>query len=95
MATTGDLRFPQVEGKRPPAFALMNWYSDRLLRLAGHDEEALRAFVRVMHMVDPPTALFSPSLALKVLTSRPTAAAMERKPEPPFAPAAAAKNQAA
>ncbi len=94
MATTGDLRFPQVEGKRPPAFALMNWYSDRLQRLAGHDEEALRAFVRVMHMVDSPTALFTPGLALKVLTSKPKAADLERKPEPPFAPAAA-KNQAA
>jgi len=95
MATSGDLRFPQVEGKRPPAFALMSWYSDRLQALVGHDEAALNTFVRVMQMVEPTTALFSPGMVLKVLTSRPTAAAMERRPEPPFAPTAAAKNQAA
>ncbi len=94
MATTGDLRFPHVEGKRPPAFALSNWYSDRLQRLASHDEEALRTFVRVMQMVAPPTTLFSPRLALKVLTARPTAADLERKPEPPFAPAAATERAA-
>ena len=94
MATTGDLRFPQVAGKRPPAFALTNWYGDRFQRLACSDEEALLTFVRVMQMMDPPTALFSPRLALKVLTSQPTAAARERTPEPPYAPAAV-KNQAA
>jgi 2-polyprenyl-6-methoxyphenol hydroxylase-like FAD-dependent oxidoreductase len=94
MATTGDLRFPEVEGKRPPAFALTNWYGDRFQELASHDVEALRTFVRVMQMVDQPTALFSPRLVLKVLTAKPTAADLERKPEPPFAPAAV-KEQAA
>ncbi|MFE8597868.1 FAD-dependent oxidoreductase [Archangium violaceum] len=94
MATTGDLRFPHVEGKRPPAFALTNWYSDRFQTLACLDEEALLTFVRVMQMVAQPTTLFSPSLVLKVLTTKPTAADLERKPEPPFAPAAA-KEQAA
>ncbi|HYO68636.1 MAG TPA: hypothetical protein VEU33_21395, partial [Archangium sp.] len=95
MATTGDLRFPHVEGKRPPAFALTNWYTDRFQELACHDEEALRTFVRVMQMVDEPTALFSPRMVLKVLTAKPTTAALERKPEPPFAPAATVKEQAA
>jgi 2-polyprenyl-6-methoxyphenol hydroxylase-like FAD-dependent oxidoreductase len=94
MATSGDLRFPQVEGKRPPGFALMNWYGDRFQQLASHDEEALLTFVRMMQMIEPPTALFSPRLALKVLTSRPTAADLERKPEPPYAPAAAKERAA-
>ncbi|WP_146210065.1 NAD(P)/FAD-dependent oxidoreductase [Vitiosangium sp. GDMCC 1.1324] len=94
MATSGDLRFPEVEGKRPPAFGLTSWYGDRFQQLASHDEEALRTFVRVMHMLESPAALFSPRLILKTLTSRPTAADLERKPEPPFAPAAA-REQAA
>jgi 2-polyprenyl-6-methoxyphenol hydroxylase-like FAD-dependent oxidoreductase len=82
MSTTGDLRFPEVEGKRPPGFGLMNWYGDRFQRLAGQDEEALRLFVRVMHMLESPAAMFSPRMVLKVLTFRPDPVALGRKPEP-------------
>ncbi|MFY0568279.1 FAD-dependent oxidoreductase [Archangium lansingense] len=94
MATNGDLRLPEVEGKRPPAFGLTNWYGDRFQHLASYDEEALRTFSRVMHMLESPAALFSPRMILKVLTSRPSAADLKRKPESPFAPASA-KGQAA
>ncbi len=86
MATSGDLRFPEVEGKRPPASGLLNWYGDQVHRLANHDEEALRTFVRVMHMLESPAALFSPRMVLKALTSRPAAADLNRQPEPAFAP---------
>jgi 2-polyprenyl-6-methoxyphenol hydroxylase-like FAD-dependent oxidoreductase len=82
MSTTGDLRFPEVEGKRPPGFGLLSWYGDRFQRLAGQDEEALRLFVRVMHMVESPAAMFSPRMVLKVLTYRPDPVALGRKPEP-------------
>lgn len=82
LATSGDLRFPEVDGIRPPASGLLNWYGDRFQRLAGHDEEALRLFVRVMHMLESPAALFSPRLVLKALTTRPDAAALNRRPEP-------------
>ena len=82
MSTTGDLRFPEVEGKRPPGFGLLSWYGDRFQRLAGQDEEALRLFVRVMHMVESPAAMFSPRMVLKMLTYRPDPAAQSRKPEP-------------
>jgi 2-polyprenyl-6-methoxyphenol hydroxylase-like FAD-dependent oxidoreductase len=81
LSTSGDLRFPEVEGKRPPGFGLMNWYGDRFQRLAGQDEEALRLLVRVMHMLESPTALFSPRMALKVFTLRSDAASLNRKPE--------------
>jgi 2-polyprenyl-6-methoxyphenol hydroxylase-like FAD-dependent oxidoreductase len=82
MATTGDLRFPEVEGARPPGFALTNWYGDRLQQLAGYDQDAMKAFVRVIHMLDSPAAMFSPRLALKVLTARPDAAVPSPGPEP-------------
>lgn len=87
MAASGDLRFPEVEGKRPPAFGLTSWYGDRFQELASHDAEALRLFVRVQHMLESPAALFSPLLALKMLTAKPTAADQKREPEAPFAPA--------
>ncbi|WNG48225.1 hypothetical protein F0U60_31880 [Archangium minus] len=82
LATSADLRLPSVEGKRPPAFGLMNWYGDRFQQLAGYDDETLRLFVEVMNMVQSPAAMFSPRTVLKVLTSRPSADVLSRRPEP-------------
>lgn len=81
LATSGDLRFPEVEGKRPPAFGLMNWYGDRFQQLAGYDDSVLRLFVRMMHMLESPAAMFSPRIALKVLTSSPGPEVLSRRPE--------------
>ncbi|WP_257460961.1 FAD-dependent oxidoreductase [Archangium lipolyticum] len=82
LATAGDLAFPEVEGKRPPGFALMNWYGNRFQQLAGYDEEALRLFARVQHMIESPTAMFSPRMVLKVLTVQPDKAARTPGPRP-------------
>jgi 2-polyprenyl-6-methoxyphenol hydroxylase-like FAD-dependent oxidoreductase len=91
MATSGDLRFPQVEGKRPPGFALTNWYGDRFQQLAAQDPEALKTFMRVMHMVESPAAMASPRLLLKALMLRPTASSQQHAPQP----MTLARNQAA
>ncbi|WP_375765590.1 FAD-dependent oxidoreductase [Archangium gephyra] len=91
MATSGDLRFPQVEGKRPPGYALTNWYGDRFQQLATHDLEALRTFMRVMHMVESPAALGSPRMLLKVLTTRSPPSSQAHAPVPMAIP----RNQAA
>jgi hypothetical protein len=85
MSTSGDLRFPEVEGKRPLASGLTDWYGDQVQRIANYDEEVLGTFVRVMHMLESPTALFSPRMMLKLLTARPAAADLSRQPEPTFA----------
>ncbi|WNG37782.1 2-polyprenyl-6-methoxyphenol hydroxylase-like oxidoreductase [Archangium violaceum] len=82
LGTSGDLRLPEVEGKRPPALGLMSWYGDRFQRLTCYDEEALRLFIRVMHMLESPAAMFSPRMVFKVLTSKPDAAALNRGPKP-------------
>lgn len=82
LSTSGDLRFPEVEGKRPPGFALTNWYGDRFQRLAGYDPDALKLFVRVTHMLESPVAMFSPRMVLKALTTKPGAEDLARRPEP-------------
>ncbi len=82
LATSGDLRFPEVKGQRPPGFELLNRYGDRFQRLAGHDEEAFMTFLRMMHMLESPAAMLSPRLVLKALTTRPDAASLARQPEP-------------
>ncbi|HLM45849.1 MAG TPA: hypothetical protein VK458_18415, partial [Myxococcaceae bacterium] len=53
--------------------------------LAGHDEEAFKAFLRIMHMLESPAAMLSPRLVLKALTASPDAASLARQPEPLFA----------
>lgn len=74
LATGGDLRFPEVEGKRSPLAGLINWYGDRFQRLVVQDEEAMTLFVRVMHMLAPPSAMLAPRMALKALTVKEGAA---------------------
>ncbi|AKJ02532.1 2-polyprenyl-6-methoxyphenol hydroxylase-like FAD-dependent oxidoreductase [Archangium gephyra] len=81
LATSGDLLFPEVQAVRPPGFAVTSWLGTQVQRLASHDHEALLTFQRVMHMVEPPTALFSPRMMLKMLLSRPEASAPNRAPE--------------
>lgn len=83
LATSGDLRFPEAREQRPLGLDLLNWYSERFQRLAGHDEAALRTFVRVLHMLESPAAMFAPRFVLKVLTARPDTAALSRVPECP------------
>ncbi|KAL4425859.1 hypothetical protein ABPG75_009875 [Micractinium tetrahymenae] len=68
MATGSDMRFPtaKIEGmSRPPA--LMEVYMDGLARLMHFDPAAFEAFFLVAYLVKPMSALFSPSLVLKVL----------------------------
>jgi 2-polyprenyl-6-methoxyphenol hydroxylase-like FAD-dependent oxidoreductase len=86
LATSGDLRFPEVEGVRPMGLELMNRYGDRFQQLAGYDPEALKTLVRVIHMLESPAAMFSPRMVMKILTTRPDAASLSRQPEPLLAP---------
>ncbi|HYO73502.1 MAG TPA: hypothetical protein VEU33_46300, partial [Archangium sp.] len=81
LATSGDLLFPEVQAVRPPGFAVTSWLGAQVQRLASHDHDALLTFQRVMHMVEPPTALFSPRMMLKMLLSRPDTSAPNRAPE--------------
>ena len=70
MAVGNDLRFPEVEGPRPPLLRLVNAYLPRLHRAAGRDPEVARAFHRVAHLVEPPASLLHPRVAVRVLARR-------------------------
>jgi len=66
--TTGeDFRHAETEGERPPAMRLLQWYTGRMHERCAHDAPLALAFYRVMHMIDPPTALFRPSVIARVL----------------------------
>ncbi len=67
LAVGADLAFPEVEGKRTIAGNLIGRYVRALRRGAVHDEQLALAFLRVAQLIDPPAALFSPSLMLRTL----------------------------
>lgn len=67
LATGGDLRFPQVEGKRPPGDKLVNSYLERYRAAASVDPALAATFLRVANLVEPPGRLLRPANVLRVL----------------------------
>jgi hypothetical protein len=67
MATGADLALPAVDGARSLQVRLTNAYINRLLAVAAHDPVVAASFTRVAGMVEPPSSLLHPTLALRVL----------------------------
>jgi hypothetical protein len=63
----GDLQWPGVRGTRSYGASLMNGLFKRLVRASTRDHGAARALLSVMHLVSPPSTLFSPALLLSAL----------------------------
>jgi len=69
-AVGGDFAFPETTGPKPRGIGLLNGYSRRLQLASKDDPEVRRAFTAVQHLVEPPSALFTPSIMLRVLRPR-------------------------
>jgi 2-polyprenyl-6-methoxyphenol hydroxylase-like FAD-dependent oxidoreductase len=67
IATGEDLRYPQVEGQRPPGHALINRYMERVHHAATHDATVCRRFFEVANLLAPPTAVMAPAIMGRVL----------------------------
>jgi 2-polyprenyl-6-methoxyphenol hydroxylase-like FAD-dependent oxidoreductase len=67
IAVGGDLRFPEVAGKRTAQVKLVNAYIARLHRAARYDAKLGRAFLRVANLIDRPERLLRPAIAIRVL----------------------------
>lgn len=70
LAAGSDLALPEVKGKRSLSVRLTNWYTGHVLATAESDPVVAEAFLRVVHLVDPPTRLLHPSVVGRVLTRR-------------------------
>src|SRR5581483_8161737 len=71
IATGEDLRYPEVEGRRPPWTALVNRYLERVHRVATFDADVCRRFFDVANLLAPPASLLAPGTARRVLLARP------------------------
>jgi 2-polyprenyl-6-methoxyphenol hydroxylase-like FAD-dependent oxidoreductase len=67
MSAGADLRFAEVEGPRSAMGNVMNAYFGRLLRAASRHAPTSRRVLRVLQLVDPPSALLSPALIARAL----------------------------
>lgn len=66
LAVGSDLDLDCVEGPRPFPVRMVNRYIARLRRVAVQDTVVAQAFLRVVHMLDLPPALFAPRILWRV-----------------------------
>ena len=69
LATSEDARNAEAGQKIGFGTQLLKTYTDHVLAMVGTDPQIGRAFFDVMHLLKPPTTLFAPAVALKVLRS--------------------------
>jgi 2-polyprenyl-6-methoxyphenol hydroxylase-like FAD-dependent oxidoreductase len=70
IATGEDLRYPQVEGTRPPGSSVLNRYLERVHAAASDDHMVCRKFFDVLNLLAPPSSLMAPQVAWRVLLRR-------------------------
>ncbi len=72
MATSEDFRWRTTEGgKLNLMMKIMHWYLSRIQSLTGDRPQMWKTFIEVLHMIQPPSALFSPSILLSVFSNLP------------------------
>ena len=69
LAAGADFAFPGTTGTKAPGTDAINWYVGHVRRAMAYDATVTRAFVEVGNLLRPPTALFAPSILLRVLRS--------------------------
>jgi 2-polyprenyl-6-methoxyphenol hydroxylase-like FAD-dependent oxidoreductase len=66
IATGEDMKYPQVKGKRPPGFKLVNAYMARAHKACTKDPVVLKQFFQVANLLAPPTSMMSPRIVWRV-----------------------------
>src|SRR5258708_10857751 len=67
LATGEDFRYPETEGKRPLGINLLHWYTRRVNELTATNPMIAGLFYQVLHLLKPPSLLFSPRVVNAVL----------------------------
>jgi 2-polyprenyl-6-methoxyphenol hydroxylase-like FAD-dependent oxidoreductase len=80
LSAGADLALPEIQGPRPLSTRMRGRYIARLHRVAEHDPAVAAAFVRVIALLDPPSALMRPPIVARVLTgTNPQSPAVNRR----------------
>jgi hypothetical protein len=66
IAVGSDLQNPRVEGKRTTQVRFINWYIAKFFQAAQYDGVLATKFLEVANLMEQPTALLSPGVALRV-----------------------------
>lgn len=69
LVTSEDYRHKETPGKRPFGLPLLHWYTSRVNQLAGQDSRIAAEFLKVLHFINTPAALFQPYVLLRVIAS--------------------------
>lgn len=67
MATGADMAFPQLDARLSWPQKVVLGYIGHVLALANYDKETVRVWNQVSHMQRPLSALFAPSIAVRVV----------------------------
>jgi 2-polyprenyl-6-methoxyphenol hydroxylase-like FAD-dependent oxidoreductase len=49
---------------------LLNWYTTRMMAVAANDAALFEAFLRTLHLIDPPNRLMHPSVVMRIIVGR-------------------------
>lgn len=49
---------------------LLNWYTGRMMAVASDDVAVFEAFLRTLHLIDPPNRLMHPALVMRIIGGR-------------------------
>ncbi|MEW6270692.1 MAG: hypothetical protein AB1689_15525, partial [Thermodesulfobacteriota bacterium] len=71
LSTLEDLRYREVEAPRSLRVRALHAYTGAIHVAAAYDREVARRFLRVVHLLDAPSALLRPSVALRLLLPAP------------------------
>ncbi|HEV8029234.1 MAG TPA: FAD-binding protein [Stellaceae bacterium] len=67
LTSSEAFRYADAEGRRSPLFRPLQWYAAKVFELSASDPRVYRAFMGLMHLVEPLSSVFRPRLALAVL----------------------------
>ncbi|HUL49282.1 MAG TPA: hypothetical protein VLT79_04615 [Gemmatimonadales bacterium] len=67
LTITEDFRHEGVTGRKRKGASLLEWYIGRVYAATARDPVVYRAFLRVVLLLDPPTRLLEPALALRIM----------------------------
>jgi 2-polyprenyl-6-methoxyphenol hydroxylase-like FAD-dependent oxidoreductase len=67
LATQADLEWLGRKGRQSPAERLAGWYLSKVLDAIPGDRVVHETFLEVQNLMQPPTALFNPQIAMRVM----------------------------